>query len=76
MQRPDNPELTDIQNYDTKALRDTRELIEKLTLQDATQYIEQNSHPILWYALKKRSRSFLSDGQFVRPGLLQQAPFG
>lgn len=55
MQRPEKPSITDVVVYDTKALRDTRELIEKLTLQDAIQFIEQNSHPKLWRLLAENA---------------------
>jgi WD repeat-containing protein 35 len=48
MQRPENPALTDITDFDTKSLRDTRELLDKINLQEATQFIEQNPHQKLW----------------------------
>lgn len=48
MQRPENPTQTDIIDFDTKSLRDTRELLEKVNLQEATQFVEQNSHQKLW----------------------------
>ena len=48
MQRPENPVQSDIADFDTKSLRDTRELLEKVNLQEATQFIEQNPHQKLW----------------------------
>lgn len=49
MRRPEQPELTDIIEFDTKSLRDTRELLEGVNLQDAAQFIENNPHQKLWY---------------------------
>jgi WD repeat-containing protein 35 len=51
MKRPENPDLADIIDFDTKSLRDTRELLEGVSLQDATQFIENNPHPKLWKLL-------------------------
>jgi WD repeat-containing protein 35 len=48
MNRPDNPSQADIANFDTKALRDTRDLLDKVDLYEATQFIEQNPHQRLW----------------------------
>ena len=33
---------------ETKSLRDTREILEKVGLTDASQFIQDNSHPRLW----------------------------
>jgi WD repeat-containing protein 35 len=33
---------------ETKSLRDTREILEKVGLSDASQFIQDNSHPRLW----------------------------
>jgi WD repeat-containing protein 35 len=49
MSRPENPIQEDIVDFDTKSLRDTRDLLEKVSLTESTQYIEQNSHQKLWY---------------------------
>ena len=51
MNRPDQPSQADIADFDTKALRDTRELLNKVDLHEATQFIEQNPHPRLWRLL-------------------------
>lgn len=48
MQRPEQPQLEDIIDIDTKPLRDTRDLLEKVNFSEATQFIEQNSHQKLW----------------------------
>ena len=34
--------------YETKSLRDTRDVLKEAKLQDAFQFVEQNSHPRLW----------------------------
>ena len=49
MKRPENPELNDIIDFDTKSLRDTRELLDGVNLQDAAQFIEHNPHQKLWF---------------------------
>jgi len=51
MQRPENPGQNDIAEFDTKSLRDTRDLLEKVNLEEATQFIEQNPHQKLWRLL-------------------------
>jgi len=51
MQRPENPGQNDVVEFDTKSLRDTRDLLEKVNLQEATQFIEQNPHQKLWRLL-------------------------
>ena len=48
MTRPESPTQTDIIEYDTKSLKDTRVLLEKEELNEATQFIEQNPHQRLW----------------------------
>ena len=50
MQRPENPTQSDIVEFDSKALKDTRELLDKKELQEATVFIEKNPHPRLWFA--------------------------
>ena len=59
MKRPEQPELTDIIEFDTKSLRDTRELLEGEHLQDAAQFIENNPHQKLWYK-KEKKKNFKS----------------
>ncbi len=49
MTRAESPIQQDIADMDTKSLRDTRQLLDKINLGEATQYIEKNSHPRLWY---------------------------
>lgn len=51
MTRSENPTQTDLAEFDTKSLRDTRELLDKVDLTEATQFIEQNPHQRLWRLL-------------------------
>ncbi len=51
MQRPENPSQSDVLDFDTKSLRLFYELLEKVNLQEATQFIEQNPHQKLWRLL-------------------------
>ena len=48
MTRPESPTQNDIMDFDTKSLKDTRILLEKVDLTEATQFIEQNPHHRLW----------------------------
>ena len=41
-----DPEL--IQTFEVKSLRDTRQLLEKVGVSEATAFIEKNPHPRLW----------------------------
>jgi WD repeat-containing protein 35 len=54
MTRPESPTQTDIIEYDTKSLKDTRVLLEKVELNEATQFIELNPHQRLWQVLHKK----------------------
>jgi len=51
MKRPEHPGLKDVIDFDIKSLRDTRELLEGVNLQDASQFIENNPHQKLWRLL-------------------------
>lgn len=55
MSRVDNPKFYDIVDFDTKYLRDTRDLLEKVDLTDATHFIEQNPHTRLWKLLSENA---------------------
>lgn len=50
-----NPETLSIEDHvidlEVKSLRDTRQLLEKVGINEATSFIEQNSHPRLWYGI-------------------------
>lgn len=48
---PENPSKTDLVAMETKSLRDTRHLLEKVGSKEAYQFVEENSHPRLWRLL-------------------------
>ena len=48
MTRSESPTQADIIEYDTKSLKDIRILLEKVELNEATKFIEQNPHRRLW----------------------------
>ncbi|KAI9557994.1 hypothetical protein GHT06_014747 [Daphnia sinensis] len=48
---PENPSKEDLVAMETKSLRDTRHLLEKVGTNEAYQFVEENSHPRLWRLL-------------------------
>lgn len=48
-QNPEHPSKDYIMNFEIRSLRDSRALIEKVGIEDASQFIEDNPHPRLWY---------------------------
>lgn len=60
---PENPSKIDLVAMETKSLRDTRHLLEKVGAKEAYQFVEENSHPRLWRllaesALQKYGKDF------------------
>ncbi|XP_050408389.2 WD repeat-containing protein 35 [Patella vulgata] len=53
MKDPDSPKVEDVLEMEIKSLRDTADLLEKVGIQDAQQFIEENPHPRLWRLLAK-----------------------
>ncbi|CAN8003269.1 unnamed protein product [Ixodes pacificus] len=51
MQDPENPSPDFVCNMEAKSLRDSRDLLAKVGIEEATQFIEDNSHPRLWQLL-------------------------
>lgn len=51
MQDPENPRQEFVCNMEAKSLRDSRDLLAKVGIEEATQFIEDNSHPRLWQLL-------------------------
>ncbi|XP_065063167.1 WD repeat-containing protein 35-like [Rhopilema esculentum] len=51
MKDPANPARENLIDFETKSLRDTRDLLEKVGIEDAYQFILENSHPRLWRLL-------------------------
>ncbi|PVD32416.1 hypothetical protein C0Q70_07850 [Pomacea canaliculata] len=51
LKNPENPSKDDIIELEIKSLRDTRELLDKVGLSEAQQFIDDNPHPRLWRLL-------------------------
>ena len=70
MKDPENPTKDSIIELEVKSLRDARDLLEKVSIEDAHQFIEDNSHPRLWRLLAEAALERLSldmaDKAFVR----------
>ena len=70
MRGPEKPTKEQVINFETKSLRDTRNLLHDVSIQDAYQFIEDNSHPRLWRLLAEHSLEKLdlvvADKAFVR----------
>eukprot|EP00238_Polyblepharides_amylifera_P008608 CAMPEP_0196598138 /NCGR_PEP_ID=MMETSP1081-20130531/94147_1 /TAXON_ID=36882 /ORGANISM="Pyramimonas amylifera, Strain CCMP720" /LENGTH=1154 /DNA_ID=CAMNT_0041923789 /DNA_START=199 /DNA_END=3663 /DNA_ORIENTATION=- len=70
MRTPDHPDKDYFIDFETKSLRDTRHILGNVGIQDAYQFIEDNSHPRLWrilaeYALENLN-FMIADKAFVR----------
>ncbi|XP_012508519.1 PREDICTED: WD repeat-containing protein 35 [Propithecus coquereli] len=50
-QNPEHPNKDYLINFEIRSLRDSRALIEKVGIEDASQFIEDNPHPRLWHLL-------------------------
>jgi len=55
MAEPDHPQKDYVLTFETKSLRDTRELLNSVSIQDAYAFIEDNPHPRLWKLLAEAS---------------------
>ncbi|XP_006239947.1 WD repeat-containing protein 35 isoform X1 [Rattus norvegicus] len=51
LKNPEHPSKDYIMNFEIRSLRDSRALIEKVGIEDASQFIEDNPHPRLWRLL-------------------------
>ncbi|XP_050432012.1 WD repeat-containing protein 35 [Adelges cooleyi] len=51
IQSPENPSLDYVITLETKSLRDTRQLLEKVSITEAMKFINDNPHPRLWRLL-------------------------
>lgn len=61
MQDPEDPKPDMVLKFETKALRDMKQLIENNTpLLDIMSYIEENSHPLLWRLMAQAALQFLN----------------
>lgn len=48
MDSPEKPSKDHIIKLEVKSLRDTRQLLEKVGINEACQFVEDNRHPRLW----------------------------
>lgn len=56
MKDPEHPSKeAAILELEVKSLRDTRDLLEKVGVKDAAQFVEDNPHPRLWRLLAEAS---------------------
>jgi WD repeat-containing protein 35 len=51
VQDPEHPDKEYLVNFETKSLRDTRQLLETVPISEAFQFVEDNKHPRLWRIL-------------------------
>ena len=59
MNNPDSPESDCVVTYETRALRDTKEIIKSVSIRDANEFVKDNSHPRLWRLLAEAAMSEL-----------------
>ncbi|XP_066091676.1 WD repeat-containing protein 35 isoform X1 [Saccopteryx bilineata] len=60
LKNPEFPNKGYILNFEIRSLRDSRALIEKVGIKDASQFIEDNPHPRLWRLLAEAALQKLS----------------
>ncbi|KAM7334874.1 hypothetical protein ACRRTK_005351 [Alexandromys fortis] len=70
LKNPDHPSKDYIMNFEIRSLRDSRALIEKVGIEDASQFIEDNPHPRLWRLLAEAALQkldlYMAQQAFVR----------
>ncbi|CAG9855118.1 unnamed protein product [Phyllotreta striolata] len=70
MENPEKPDKDHIIKIDVKSLRDTRQLLEKVGINEACQFVEDNRHPRLWRlvaeAALKQMNLPMAEACFVR----------
>merc|ERR1719375_1855544 len=71
IQNPESPRKEVLLDFETKSLRDTRDILTKLSnLKDAFNYVDQNPHPRLWRLLAEAALDSLdfavAEKAFVR----------
>ncbi|XP_077990221.1 WD repeat-containing protein 35-like isoform X1 [Glandiceps talaboti] len=70
MKDPEHPNKENLLDMEIKSLRDSRDLLEKVGIEDASQFIEDNPHPRLWRLLAEAALENLdlktADQAFVR----------
>ncbi|KAA0197686.1 hypothetical protein HAZT_HAZT001209 [Hyalella azteca] len=71
MQDPEFLNTDHILTLEAKSLRDTRELLEKVSIKDAASFIEENPHPRLWdlaVALRRKLGDWFRVVQLLKSG--------
>ncbi|CAG0879889.1 unnamed protein product [Darwinula stevensoni] len=67
---PDSPSADSIVKRESKSLRDTRDLLEKVGIKEAAHFVEENPHPRLWGLLAEAALQNLdletAESAFVR----------
>ncbi|MBZ3891275.1 WD repeat-containing protein 35, partial [Sciurus carolinensis] len=70
LKNPEHPNKDYIINFEIRSLRDSRALIEKVGIEDASQFIEDNPHPRLWRLLAEAALQkldlYTAEQAFVR----------
>mmetsp|Transcript_9052 Transcript_9052/g.14851 ORF Transcript_9052/g.14851 Transcript_9052/m.14851 type:complete len:1200 (+) Transcript_9052:114-3713(+) len=70
MRNPEHPEKDFVLSFETKSLRDTRDILANVNIKDAYQFVEDNPHPRLWRILAEAALEQLNfaiaDKAFVR----------
>jgi WD repeat-containing protein 35 len=70
MRTPEHPEKYSIVNFETKSLRDTRDLLSTVPIQEAHNFIDDNPHPRLWRILAESALEqlnfLMADKAFVK----------
>ncbi|XP_069691780.1 WD repeat-containing protein 35 isoform X3 [Periplaneta americana] len=70
MQNPERPTAEHLLDLEVKSLRDTRDLLDKVGITEATSFIEENPHPRLWRLLAEAAVKQLdlptAEAAFVR----------
>lgn len=51
MNEPESPTMDHLLTLEVKSLRDTRDLLEKVSIKDAAAFIDENPHPRLWFVM-------------------------
>ncbi|EFC45890.1 hypothetical protein NAEGRDRAFT_32701 [Naegleria gruberi] len=59
MANPDNPDSDCAITYESRSLRDTKEIIRSVSLRDANEFVKDNPHPRLWRLLAEAAMSEL-----------------
>eukprot|EP00164_Ancoracysta_twista_P003121 GFYU01004159.1.p1 GENE.GFYU01004159.1~~GFYU01004159.1.p1 ORF type:complete len:1174 (+),score=402.74 GFYU01004159.1:102-3623(+) len=62
MKNAENPEKDNILSYETRSLRDAKEILNRVGIEDGYKFIEDNPHPRLWRILAEHALEKLEFG--------------